>query len=485
MSRGWRAGNYRMLVGGELVEASNGGVSGVIDPATEDEIARVPDADETDAKVAVEAASGAFLSWRATPPAQRAAAVNRLADAIAGHKEALGELESHDTGACIGPMTNDISTAITRYRYFAGLAMELKGISVPASDRGFHFTVREPFGVCVGISAFNHPFLFASAKIAAPLIAGNTVVLKPPPQAPLTSLALAEIAADILPPGVLNIVSGESVALGQALVADPRVRRISLTGSVPTGKAVLSTAADHLADVTLELGGKNPLLVYPDADIDAAVRGAIRAMNFGWQGQSCGSTSRVIVHESVHDEFCLRLVEELRGMRIGSPQDPATQIGAMISRVQYDRVLRYIEIGTLEGARLLTGGRRPPGHDRGFFVEPTVFDEVTEDMRIFREEIFGPVMALTTWSDEEEAIRIANLGDYGLTANIYTNDLATVLRVLPRLDAGFVWANGLGEHFLGLPYGGVKESGIGREEGLEQLLSFTQEKSVSLLPLNP
>jgi 2-formylbenzoate dehydrogenase len=474
-----------MLVGGKLVEAANGGTSGVIDPASEEEIARVPDADETDAKAAVDAAADAFAAWRATPLVQRAAAVNRLADAILESQAELGRLESLDTGACIGPMTNDIGTTVTRFRYFAGLARELKGITVPASDRGFHFTVREPYGVCVGITAFNHPLLFASAKIAPPLIAGNTVVLKPPPQAPLTSLALAEIAADILPPGVLNIVSGTSVGLGQALVSDPRVRRVSLTGSVPTGKAVMKTAADHLADVTLELGGKNPLIVYPDADIDAAVRGAIRAMNFGWQGQSCGSTSRVIVHESVHAEFCRRLVEILQGMRIGSPQDPATQIGAMISRAQYDRVMSYIEIGQQEGARLLTGGRRPPGQDQGFFVEPTVFDEVTEDMRIFREEIFGPVMALTTWSDEDEAIRIANLGDYGLTANVYTNDLPTVLRVLPRLEAGFVWANGLGEHFLGLPYGGVKESGIGREEGLEQLLSFTQSKSVSLLSLNP
>ena len=485
MSQGWRSGSYRMLIGGKLVEAGSSATSAVIDPATEEEIARVPDADAADAQAAVDAAQDAYPSWRATPLTERAGLVNRLADAIADSRTELGRLESLDTGACIGPMTADIGTGITRLRYFAGLARELKGVTVPASDRGFHFTVLEPYGVVAGITAFNHPFLFATAKVAPPLIAGNTVVLKPPPQAPLTSLALAEIAADILPPGVLNIVSGQSPALGQALVSDPRVRRVSLTGSVPTGKAVLRTAADHLADVTLELGGKNPLIVFPDADVDAAVRGAIRAMNFGWQGQSCGSSSRVIVHESVHAAFCQRLVEVLQAMRIGSPQDPATRIGALISQAQYDRVLRYIEIGREGGARLLTGGGRPPGRERGFFLQPTVFDGVTEDMRIFREEIFGPVMAVTAWSDEEEAIRIANLGDYGLTANIFTNDLPTALRVLPRLEAGFVWANGLGEHFLGLPYGGTKESGIGREEGLEQLLSFTQSKSVSLLSLNP
>jgi betaine-aldehyde dehydrogenase len=284
---------------------------------------------------------------------------------------------------------------------------------------------------------------------------------------------------------VLNIVTGDGAELGEALVADRRVSRISLTGSVPTGKAVMRAAADRLADVTLELGGKNPLIVFSDADAEKAARGAIRAMNFAWQGQSCGSTSRVLVHESLHDEFCDRVTRLLSGMRIGSPQDPETQIGALISRVQYDRVLDYIALGREEGARLLTGGRRPPGLDKGFYVEPTVFDGVTEDMRIFREEIFGPVMAVTAWNDEDDAVRLANAVDYGLTANLYTNDLPTVLRVMPRLEAGFVWVNGLGEHFLGLPFGGVKQSGLGREEGLEQLLSFTQSKSVSLLTLNP
>ena len=212
MSQGWRSGSYRMLIGGKLVEASSGATMSVIDPATEEEIARVPEADDADAKAAVDAAQDAFPSWRATPLVERAAAVSRLADAIAENKAELGSLESFDTGSCIGPMTNDIGTGITRLRYFAGLARELKGVTVPASDRGFHFTVREPYGVVVGITAFNHPFLFATAKIAPPLVAGNTVVLKPPPQAPLTSLALAEIAADILPPGVLNIVSGQAAS---------------------------------------------------------------------------------------------------------------------------------------------------------------------------------------------------------------------------------------------------------------------------------
>jgi acyl-CoA reductase-like NAD-dependent aldehyde dehydrogenase len=485
MPEGWRAGTYRMLIGGQLTEAASGRQAIVIDPATEEELARVPDGGKQDAVAAVDAASAAFPAWRATPARKRAAACTRLADLVMDSQAELGELESRDTGNCIAPMTGDVAAGARTLRYFAGLAPELKGVSVPASDWGLHFTVREPYGVVVGIAAFNHPFLFAAAKIAAPLVAGNTVVLKPPPQAPLSSLALAEIAAGVFPPGVLNIVTGESAELGEALVADRRVSRISLTGSVPTGKAVMRAAADRLADVTLELGGKNPLLVFPDAEPEKAARGAIRAMNFAWQGQSCGSTSRVLVHESLHDEFCDHVTRLLADMHVGSPQDPQTQIGALISRIQYDRVLDYIAIGQEEGARLLTGGRRPPGLDKGFYVEPTVFDGVTEDMRIFREEIFGPVMAVTAWSDEDDAVRLANAVDYGLTANLYTNDLPTVLRVMPRLEAGFVWVNGLGEHFLGLPFGGVKQSGLGREEGLEQLLSFTQSKSVSLLTLNP
>jgi betaine-aldehyde dehydrogenase len=485
MPEGWRAGAYRMLIGGRLTGAATGEMASVIDPATEEELATVPDGGKQDAATAVDAASAAFPEWRATPLPERAAACTRLADVIMENQSELGELESRDTGNCIGPMTGDIGAGARTLRYFAGLAPELKGMTVPASGRGVHFTVREPYGVVVGIAAFNHPFLFATAKIAAPLVAGNTVVLKPPPQAPLTSLALAELAAGVFPPGVLNIVAGQGAELGEALVADRRVSRITLTGSVPTGKAVMRAAADRLADVTLELGGKNPLLVFPDSDPEVAARGAIRAMNFAWQGQSCGSTSRVLVHESLHDAFCHHVVSLLADMRIGSPQDPATQIGALISRAQYDRVLGYVSVGREEGARLLTGGQRPPGQQKGFFIEPTVFDQVTEDMRIFREEIFGPVMAVTAWTDEDDAIRMANTGDYGLTANLYTNDLPTILRVLPRLEAGFVWVNGLGEHFLGLPFGGVKQSGLGREEGLEQLLSFTQSKSVSLLTLNP
>jgi acyl-CoA reductase-like NAD-dependent aldehyde dehydrogenase len=475
--------DYRFLIDGKLVPAQSGATAGVIDPATEETIAMVPSGDSRDVASAVEAADRAFPQWRATSVRERAAMCVALADLIDQHREELGELESRDTGSCIGPMTADVDKASATMRYFAGLAPELKGMTVPASTRGLHFTIRQPYGVVAGIAAFNHPLMFAAAKMTAPLIAGNTVVLKPPPQAPLTTLVLGELAASVFPPGVFNIVSGEGSDVGESLVADPRVRRITLTGSVPTGKAVMRSAADNLADVTLELGGKNPLIVFPDAEVDAAARGAIKSMNFGWQGQSCGSTSRILVHDSLHDAFVQRLVELVEDMRVGSPQDPDTEIGALVSRAQYDRVLGAIDDAIEDGATLLTGGKRPADQPRGFYVEPTVFDGVTEAMRIFTYEIFGPVLSIVTWSDEQEVIRLANATDFGLTANLYTNDLATILRVLPEIDAGFVWVNGQGEHFLGLPYGGVKQSGIGTEEGLEQLLSFTQTKSVSLLTL--
>jgi acyl-CoA reductase-like NAD-dependent aldehyde dehydrogenase len=383
-------------------------------------------------------------------------------------------------------MAKDVQAAARRLDYFAGLVTELKGMTVPASAGGLHYTVREPFGVVVRIVPFNHPIMFAGSRIAAPLVAGNTVVLKVPPQAPVTGLRLGELAKDVLPPGVLNIITGDGPTVGRALVTDRRVGRIGLTGSPGTGKSILRDSAEQIAEVSLELGGKNALIVFPDVDVEQSAAGAVRAMNFGWQGQSCGSCSRVFVHESVYDEFCLRVQEQIGRIRQGDPGDPATTMGAMISEAQYERVLGYIETGKGEGARVLVGGGHPEGEAfaRGLFIEPTVFVDVKPDMRIAQEEIFGPVMSIMTWSDEDEVIEEANDVVYGLTANLYTNDMATAMRVIPQLDAGFVWVNGSGEHFQGLPFGGYKESGLGREESLDELLSYTQTKSVSILPPN-
>lgn len=477
---------YDMLIGGELVQSSSGNVVPSINPATGDPIALVPDGTADDARAAVDAAEGAFEGWRRLAPTERAARSRELAAALRASIHELAELEARDTGSPITPMAADVRSAASRLEFFAGLVTEIKGTTVPASVEGLHYTIREPFGVVARIVPFNHPIMFAASRIAAPLVAGNTVVLKVPPQAPVTGLRLAELARDIFPPGVLNIVNGDGATVGRTLVSDRRVKRIGLTGSVETGKSIVRDSSDHLAEVSLELGGKNPLIVFPDAEVAQSAAGAVKAMNFGWQGQSCGSGSRVFVHETVFDEFCSNVVERIGLIRQGDPTDPATTMGAMISEAQYERVLRYIEIGKSEGARLLTGGGRPEGEQfaRGFFIAPTVFVDVKPDMRIAQEEIFGPVMSILTWSDEDEVIASANDVEYGLTANLYTNDLATAMRVIPRLEAGFVWVNGAGEHFQGLPFGGYKSSGLGREESLEELLSYTQLKSVSILPPN-
>jgi betaine-aldehyde dehydrogenase len=323
---------------------------------------------------------------------------------------------------------------------------------------------------------------FAAEKLAAPLAAGNTVVLKPPEQAPLSSLVLGRLLEDIFPPGVVNIVTGDGPTTGAALVAHPLVRRIALIGSVEAGRAVMRAASDGLKTVTLELGGKNPLILFPDITPEDAAEAAVGAMNFNRAGQSCSSTSRVFVHARLHDAFVEALLARMNALRMGLPEVEESQVGCLISREQQERVLSYIETGRREGARLLAGGGRPedPALHRGFFVQPTLFDGVRPDMRIAQEEIFGPVIAIMTWEDEDEMVRQVNGVIYGLSAAIYTRDVAAAHRLARRLEAGYIWVNIPGGHALGSPYGGIKQSGIGREECLEELLSYTQVKSVRM-----
>lgn len=476
--------NFRMLIDGELVDSASGRTAATINPATEEVITEVPDADVEDAKRAVDAAHAAFPAWRARRPAERCEMLFEFARRLRERKQELAELEAADSGNPVATMATDVDYASATVEYFAGLGREMKGETVPATGTGLHLTVREPYGVVVRIIPFNHPLLFAASRIAAPLVAGNTVVLKPAPQTPLTALLIGEIAREVFPAGVLNIVTGGGATVGAALVADQRVRRVALTGSVETGRALLRGAAETMANVTLELGGKNPLIVFPDADPDRAAALAVAGMNFTWQSQSCGSTSRLLVHRSLHDRVVDRVVKTVESIRQGSPADPATEMGPVVSQQQYDRIMSYIDAARDEGAELRTGGGRPTGDgfDKGFFIAPTVFTGVTPAMRIANEEIFGPVLSVLPWDDEDEVIALANNVGYGLTANLCTNDVTTVLRVFSQLEAGYVWVNGAGQHFLGLPFGGYKNSGIGREEGLEEIHSFTQVKSLSILP---
>jgi betaine-aldehyde dehydrogenase len=323
--------------------------------------------------------------------------------------------------------------------------------------------------------------MFSAGKIAAPLIAGNTVVIKPSEHTSLSTLRLADLFAEIFPPGVVNVLTGYGAEVGDPLVGHPLVRRIAFIGGSATGRAIQArAAATGVKTVTLELGGKNPLVVFPDADLDLAVGEAIRGMNFAWQGQSCGSTSRLLVQRDLHDDFVAELAERVGRMRQGMPEDPETETGALVNEAQLQKVLGAIEIGRGEGATVVTGGARlmDGGLDRGFFVPPTVFTGVDPDSRLAQEEIFGPVLAVSTFEDEQDAMRIANGVQYGLTASVFTRDLALAHRFARDVEAGYVWVNDVAKHVPGTPYGGFKDSGIGREEDVDEIESYTQVKNV-------
>jgi acyl-CoA reductase-like NAD-dependent aldehyde dehydrogenase len=472
-----------MLIDGKMVESEGGGWLESINPADESPLGRVPLGSPADMKAAVTAAQKAFPAWAALTMADRAGYIRKLADAILARTDEFAKLESLDTGNTMGPMKRDVVVAVDRMRFAAGLAYEIKGETIPSTSGNIHLTLRVPYGVTGRIIPFNHPIGFAASRIAPAIIVGNTLVIKPSEQSPLSSSILGELCAEILPPGVVNIVTGGRDT-GEALVRDPRVKRIAFIGSVPAGMAIQKAAGETaVKHVSLELGGKNPLVAFEDANMDKVAANAVGGMNFGWQGQSCGSMSRILLHESIYDGVVERILARVKKIKVGHPLDPATNMGPINSKGQYDKVLTYIELGKKEGAKLLTGGRIPQGDEfkRGFWVEPTVFGDVNMSMRIAREEIFGPVMSILRFRTEEEAVAMANDVDYGLTAAVWTNDIGRALRVSQAIQAGYIWVNGVGQHFRGVPYGGMKNSGTGREEGLSEILSYTEEKVINLM----
>ena len=476
---------WRMTINGEMREAQDGATYQSVNPATEEIIASAPAASAADVNRAVSTATEAFAAWRELDVRARSDYVRRLAALVAEHEEELGLLDSLDGGNPITAMRNDVAMAVEVMNIYASWALELGGATIPATSQHLHYTVREPYGVVGRITPYNHPILFAAGRVAAPLIAGNAVVLKAPDQTPFSSLRFGELASEVLPPGVLSVITGSGSEAGDALVRHPDVRRIAFIGSVPTGRAIQRAAAESgVKHVTLELGGKNPMLVFPDADLDRAVHGAVLGMNFHWTGgQSCSSTSRLFVHESVYDEFVPRVVEAVEKVRLGSPLDPTVEMGCMVSKTQYDKVMGYIDLGLEQGAELLTGGGRPEGAEfgRGYWVAPTVFAGVRPDMRLFREEIFGPVLSVVRWNEEAELLAMANDVSYGLTASIWTESLRTAHRVARKVESGYVWINGSSRHFWGTPFGGFKDSGVGREEGIEEILDFTQTKTINVM----
>ena len=471
----------KMLINGELRSSSCDQWLESRCPATQEPIGRVPNASASEMTEAVVAAAEAFKSWRKTSQKQRVQLIEAIADCLDSQAEEFAKIESLDTGNTVGPMKNDVHKAVERMRFYCGLAYELKGMTVPSTPENIHITLREPYGVVGRIIPYNHPIGFAASRIAPALIAGNTIIVKPSEQAPLSASLLAEICAELAPPGVINIVTGDR-ATGEILVRDPRVKRIAFIGSVSSGMAIQRAAAESsVKHVSLELGGKNPFIVCPDANLDDAIIAATNGMNFGWQGQSCGSTSRLIVHRSQYQELSEKVVARVRKVKVGHPLDASIKMGPLVSEAQYEKVLEYIQIATDEGAELLLGGNpmNIDGCPGGYFVEPTVFGNVTSTMRIAQEEIFGPVMSLMPYDDLDEAVEIANSTSYGLTAAIWTNNYFTAMKLAREVEAGYVWVNGIGNHYRGQPYGGYKNSGVGREEGLDEMLSYTEVKSLT------
>lgn len=466
-------------INGRYVEDDQGAPIDVIYPATGETIARVHAGTPNIVELAVEAARAAQGAWAALKPVERGRILRRAADLLVARNEQLSRLETLDTGKPIQEtLVADAASGAEALEFFAGAVAAFNGEFVDLGGP-FAYTRREALGVCVGIGAWNYPIQIAAWKSAPALAMGNAMVFKPSEVTPLSALALAEIYTEAgLPDGLFNVVQGTG-EVGAALISHPTVAKVSLTGSVPTGRKISGTAGSHLKHSTMELGGKSPLIIFDDADVENAVGGAMLG-NFYSAGQVCSNGTRVFVQKGVYDRFLDRLTTRTRRILIGDPLDPATQMGPLVSQAQHEKVLSYIGIGREEGASLHCGGGVPhlQGLEKGFFLEPTIFTDVTDDMRIAREEIFGPVMSVLSFDDEEEVIARANDTEFGLAAGVFTRDLARGHRVVAQLQAGTCWINAYNLTPVEIPFGGYRQSGIGRENGLAALSHYSQIKSV-------
>ena len=463
------------FINGRYIEDTAGEVIEVLYPATGEVIARLHAATPAIIDEALASAKAAQKAWARLKGVERGRILRRAADLIRARNHDLSVLETHDTGKPLSEtLYVDPTSAADALEYFGGLAGALTGEHVPLGEN-WGYTMRVPLGVCVGIGAWNYPIQIAAWKGAPALACGNAMVFKPSETTPLSALALAEILHEAgLPAGVYNVIQGMGM-VGAALVTDPRVAKVSLTGSVPTGKKVYAAAAAEMKHVTMELGGKSPLVIFDDSDLENAVGGAILA-NFYSSGQVCSNGTRVFVQKGIKDRFLKRLAERLQSARIGDPLDPETTFGPMVSARQLGIVEGYIAQGLTEGARLVAGGRRI---DRpGYWITPTVFADVTDDMTIAREEIFGPVMCVLDFETEDEAITRANATEFGLSAGVFTSDLARGHRVISQIDAGSCFINSYNDAPVEMPFGGSKMSGVGRENSRAAIEHYSQVKSV-------
>ncbi|WP_221585472.1 aldehyde dehydrogenase [Microbacterium sp. G2-8] len=467
------------LIGGDWVPAASGETIDVINPATRDVLARIPRSGSDDVEHAVQAAEEALPAWRDLDATSRGRLLFRWADLIEQRADEIDEIERREVGR---PSWGPLGVP-GQIRFIAGQADKVQGVSLPTySPEHLGFTLREPYGVVGGIIPWNAPGPMFAVEVGAAIAAGNTMVMKPAEDAPLTPLALAKLALEAgIPAGVINVVTGYGHEAGAAIPAHPRIRRMGFTGSPQTGSLIMEACAKNLTPLHLELGGKSPQVVFGDADLDAAVPAMAMGITLN-TGQICAAGSRVVVLRSIHDELVDRLAAQMETITYG-PWHQQVNMGPLINEKQHRRVLDYIGVGRDAGADLVTGGAVPTGAglEDGFFVQPTLFDKVDPDMRIAREEIFGPVLSVIPVDDEEEAVRVANGTDYGLVASVWTRDVGTAVRMSRRLEAGQVGINSpLGAGVIGGPFGGYKNSGFGRTMGADSVLDWTQVKTVSM-----
>jgi len=471
----------KIFVNNEWRSAGSGHTIDVVNPATEEVITAVPAAEQADLELAVEAARAALSGpWSQLSPRERGRFVWNIGQRLLDAADEVARLETLHNGKPINESRHiDIPAAAACFQYYAGWADKIHGETIPVDNNYLAYTLREPVGVVAAIVPWNFPLLLAAWKVAPALACGNTVILKPASQTPLTALALARIASDVgLPPGVLNVVTGTGTTLGRLIVAHPGIDKIAFTGDTSTGREIMRNSADTLKRITLELGGKSPNIVLADADLDAAVRGATTGIFYG-KGEVCAAGSRLLVDRSIRDQFLEKVVARAKKMLPGDPMDPKTRQGAIASKTQLQRDLKYIETAKQEGATLLAGGRRHDiGTGKGYFLEPTVFGGVTPAMTIASEEIFGPVLAAIDFADLDEAIARANDSPYGLAAAVWTKDIKKAHQVARRLQAGTVWVNSYNVYDTAVPFGGYKQSGFGREMSVHALEHYTQLKSV-------